>query len=1004
MPDLEAVQFADFYEAVHGYEPFEWQKRLAKDILEHHNWRDVRVPTGCGKTSVLDIALFELALQADLAPENRTASRRICFVIDRRLVVDEVTEHAMEIRRALGEARAGRRQETVLCTVSQRLTKISADRDQVLRVVRLRGGVYRDDGWAADPLTPTVIISTVDQIGSRLLFRGYGVSPRSRSVQAGLLGFDTRIILDEAHLASVFATSLQHVRSYQTDAKRPPLGRQRGVSLVRMSATVHEKDCFELTREERKDRRLAARLNAHKCAELITVNVESISKDERKKQPRKAKEVEAKNRQHFGTSVAALAETFAYEDPGKQTGPRVIGVVVNRVSTARTVFARLSTTRGGYARDVILLTGRIRPFDRDRLLQLWLPKIRAGRNTDLNRPLFVVGTQTVEVGANLDFDALVTEAAPLDALRQRFGRLDRLGRRHERGLASPAAIVIRSDQKSSAFDDPVYGTETAETWRWLNSKEVLGKAKRIDFGVNHLDPKLSKLQPPISPGIMAPLLFPSHLDAWAQTNPEPDPDPDLEPFLHGTAGSAADVQIVWRADLIDSNELQWREIVALMPPRTRESLPVPVYEVRSWLRKQAAGEIADLEGGAFDVSAEMGAPYRRVLRWFGSDDSRTRLAGPDQVRPGDTIVVPASYGGADTFGWNPEFSEAVSDVAEPCLVQLVNSYPKTALRRPRVRLRLHPHLLPSAKELPLDRVRGFFRAAVDAVRAHDQDSWPAIERILRAIRPYVREAERAAAIDAILQAKDRPQVRLYPQQDAFVLTADVRLPLAAPEAPASENAEFEEPEDDEMSFRSDGHPITLLKHTAAVRKSCAKFARACGLEKEVRRALLLAASWHDVGKRDARFQAWLHGSEVKALVALAGDEPLAKSGRDPRNWKSSEVFGYPKGLRHEFVSVRLLEQAVGLRCSDPDLARLLVGTHHGYGRAFAPATEDRKPVEVSVRVNGNLIAVSTDHRLYRADSGWTDLFWRMVRRYGWWGLAFLEALLITSDRLVSARE
>lgn len=1004
MLDLRAVQFADFYEGVHGYEPFEWQKRLARDVLEHHNWRDIRVPTGCGKTSVLDIALFELALQAHLAPEKRTAARRICFVIDRRLVVDEVTEHAIEIRRALDAARVGRRQEAALCAVSQRLTKLAADRDQVLRVIRLRGGVYRDDGWAADPLTPTILISTVDQIGSRLLFRGYGVSPRSRPVQAGLLGFDTRIILDEAHQASVFAATLQHVRGYQTDAKRPPVGALRGVCVVRMSATVHEKNCFELMREERKDSRLAARLNAHKYTELTTVNVESISKDDRKKQPRKARVVETKNRQHFGTSVAALAETFAYEDPGEQTGPRVVGVVLNRVSSARTVFARLSTRSGGYERDVILLTGRIRPFDRDRLLQLWLPKIRAGRNISLNRPLFVVGTQTVEVGANLDFDALVTEAAPLDALRQRFGRLDRLGRRHERGLASPAAIVIRSDQKSSSFDDPIYGTETAEAWRWLNSKEVLGRAKRIDFGVNHVDPKLSKLKPPTSPGTMAPLMFPSHIDAWVQTNPEPEPDPDVEPFLHGTAGPAADVQIVWRADLIGSNERQWREIVALMPPRTREALSVPVYEVRSWLRKQAAGDVADIEGAAFGVSAEMGAPYRRVLRWFGSDDSRTSLAGPDQVRPGDTIVVPATYGGADTFGWNPEFSEAVSDVAEPCLVQLVASYPRTALRRPRLRLRVHPHLLPSAPESPVDRVRRSFRAALDAVRADGQDPWPAIERVLHAVRPYVKETERASAIDAFLQAKERPQVRLYPGHDAFVLIADVQLVIATPQALASEDVECDEPADDDMSFRSDGRPITLLKHTAAVRKCCARFARACGLEMELRRTLLLAASWHDVGKRDARFQAWLHGSEVKALAALAEDEPLAKSGHDPRNWRSSEVFGYPRGLRHEFVSARAMEQAVRPRCSDPELARLLVGTHHGYGRAFAPAIEDRKPVEVCVRVNGNLIAVSTDHRLYRADSGWTDLFWRMVHRYGWWGLALLEALLITSDRFVSARE
>jgi CRISPR-associated endonuclease/helicase Cas3 len=216
--------------------------------------------------------------------------------------------------------------------------------------------------------------------------------------------------------------------------------------------------------------------------------------------------------------------------------------------------------------------------------------------------------------------------------------------------------------------------------------------------------------------------------------------------------------------------------------------------------------------------------------------------------------------------------------------------------------------------------------------------------------------------------------------------------------------EYEEPEDDEASFATSGREVPLEQHSESVGRAAAEFGRLCGLEQDLVEALGLAGQWHDQGKRDRRFQAWLHGSELKALAALSDDRPLAKSGRDPAQWQSSESFGYPSGSRHEFVSVRLFEQATVKSGEGEELIRFLIGIHHGHGRPFAPVVNDPVPVELSLVYGEKRVTTTSDHRLHRLDSGWVDLFWLMVRRYGWWGIAYLEALLVTADRLVSARE
>ncbi|MFZ5590301.1 MAG: CRISPR-associated helicase Cas3' [Bacillota bacterium] len=89
-------------------------------------------------------------------------------------------------------------------------------------------------------------------------------------------------------------------------------------------------------------------------------------------------------------------------------------VVVNRVARAVEMADRLC--REGL-RDVILLHSRFCPRDRAAIEKSLAP--RTGR--------VLVATQVVEVSLDIDYDTIFTEMAPLEALLQRFGRVNRRG-------------------------------------------------------------------------------------------------------------------------------------------------------------------------------------------------------------------------------------------------------------------------------------------------------------------------------------------------------------------------------------------------------------------------------------------------------------------------------------------------------------------------------------------------------------------------------------------------
>ena len=110
---------------------------------------------------------------------------------------------------------------------------------------------------------------------------------------------------------------------------------------------------------------------------------------------------------------------------------------MNGVATAKTIYEELHKQHTSKVA-VELVIGSMRPIDRDKQAEQLRELIGPDRPGVSEKTSIVVATQCLEVGADYDFDVLITECASLDALRQRFGRLNRAGRKDEEGKAMEA--------------------------------------------------------------------------------------------------------------------------------------------------------------------------------------------------------------------------------------------------------------------------------------------------------------------------------------------------------------------------------------------------------------------------------------------------------------------------------------------------------------------------------------------------------------------------------------
>lgn len=588
---LTRQDFDAFFRALHDDKPpFDWQRRLLDTVLDSGGWpAAVVAPTGSGKTAVIDVHVFALAVA--VAEGTPPPPRRLTMIVNRRVLVDDQHRHAEALAARLAEPG----DSPILAQVAELLWRLqcdpAADRSPLL-VARLRGGLPSSRRWVDHPTAAAVLCATPEMWGSRLLFRGYGSSPRAWPREAGLLAFDTVAVVDEAHLAQQLLRTARRVRELVPVADHrwngPPV-----LQVVETTATPTATGGDGVSVEEG-DLATSDALRARLC------------------RPKPVTLVPTKN---WPATTRSVAEDMARRTVGllDGLGTGTVGCFVNTVAQAVAVSAALRDIRiTGRKLTVVMLCGQVRPID-VALLENHFPGLLS---TDGHPDVDVlVATQTLEVGVDLDLAAMVTELASGSAVAQRAGRVNR------RGLADtgPVEVIVpHGPIRADARSGPYQSTELTAARTWL---------EQCAADPRGLAPWTLRADPPPVAGPRRTLLQRPELGQvwhWARTSDDLVADPELDLWLSDDLEPDSAIGIIVRnqpTDLADAVEL-----VKLLLPRPHEIFTIPLRTARQALTR--AGQLDAVLVRGDDVGP---------LEWTQTDGEQQ-----PRIRPGDLIVLDAA--------------------------------------------------------------------------------------------------------------------------------------------------------------------------------------------------------------------------------------------------------------------------------------------------------------------------------------------------------------------------
>lgn len=569
------IDFESCFKALTGLKedesPFPWQNELFENLYQGNVPQLCSIPTGLGKTMVIPIWLLALANGSKLP-------RRLVYVVNRRTIVDQATDLVNSINNTIKEAGANSNHK--LSQIAKNLKQMDClnDTEIILSISTLRGELADNKEWKKNPTKPAIIIGTVDMIGSKLLFSGYGDTRRTRPLHAGILGCDTLFIHDEAHLTPAFGKLLRSIKSFQANHTKQNniLQSIPDIQVMELSATPNissSNGAIKLSDKDLSHPIVEKRMNAHKKLCFHEVEKEGKPLQEKiaelaLKYKNEAKRVivfvrNPEDAQKISRGIKKLLLESRIED-WNETNPDQSLSKGDKSSLKKEIETRVSTLTGqirGHERDVLLTRKGMQPF--------------LGKGI-VDETIYFVATSAAEVGMDLHADHDVCDLSTLDSMIQRFGRVNRFGECDE--------SVI----------DIVYDKETlSKKKKNVDLKESIRLARKrtlelLQNNINDASPEKitfllqdDKVNDAFYPTAETLPLTDILLDLWAQTSLNHFPArPVPESWLHGMQEDYPHTFIAWRTEVNYLHNFTNKGIskwLSLHPIITKEKLQIPSH-------------------------------------------------------------------------------------------------------------------------------------------------------------------------------------------------------------------------------------------------------------------------------------------------------------------------------------------------------------------------------------------------------------------------------------------